>query len=109
MKLRLIRLYRQLLAFLPSALPFGLAEFEAWAADIIFTYNLPDNDSSRFMLSTMIQHAGPTECDKPKRYFGRSARKAGANQIAAQIMYDLKMKRNAEEAAAKAAAEVIPA
>jgi hypothetical protein len=103
MKLKLKRLLAQLLAFIPRALPFGLTEFETWSARIIFTYDLPDNDSTRWALATMIQHCGATEATKPDRYFGRCARKGGANQVSAYIMQSLKQKQKDEEAARLAA------
>lgn len=96
---------KRLLAFIPSPLPFGAAEFETWASDIIYTYDLPDNDSFRWSLATMIQHCGATEATKPKRYFGRCARKGAANQVANWVMVELKEKQKAAEAAAKAEAE----
>ena len=98
------RLIKQITAWIPTALPFGVTEFEEWASDIIWTYSLPDNDSTRFMLATMILHSNSTESTKPKRYFGRSARKSGSNQVAAYIMDTLKAKQKAE-ATAQAEAE----
>lgn len=99
MKTTFKRAFFKVLAFVPTALPFGLDEFNTWADRIIFTYDLPDNDSSRWALATMIQHCGATEATKPMRYFGRCARKGGANQVSAYVMQTLKMKQKAEEEA----------
>lgn len=93
------RTLKKLLAFFPSPLPFGAAEFEAWASDIIFIYELPDNDSMRWSLATMIQHCDATASTKCKRYFGRVARKGGANQVAGWIMQQLKVKQQEEQRA----------
>lgn len=94
---KLKRAIYQLLAFFPTALPFGVHEFEVWASKIIFTYDLPDNDSSRWALATMILHSGATEATKPNRYFGRCARKGGANEVANYTMVTLKNKQKAAE------------
>lgn len=91
-------LYR-LLSFLPSALPVGMTQFQVWADKIIFAYNLPDNDSSRFALATMILHAASTDAYKPKRYFGLCALKSMSNQIAGGVLQDLKQKQQERIAA----------
>lgn len=83
----------------PAPLPRGMEEFETWSNALIVTYDLPDNDSIKFALATMILHLGPTECDKPKRYFARAVLKGMAAQVASAVMYNLKEKQKAEEAA----------
>ncbi len=88
-----IKTYNKILGFIPTHLPVGMTEFEAWAKRVIHTYDLPQNDSSKFALATMILHAGSTEAKKAIRYFGLSARKSMANQVAAQVMQDLKTKQ----------------
>jgi len=100
---RVKKAFYKLVAFVPRALPFGAKEFEVWASRIIFTYDLPDNDSSRWALATMILHSGATEATKPDRYFGRCARKAGANEVANYTMMTLKKKQQDAEAARLAA------
>lgn len=87
----------------PSALPVGVTEFEAWASDIVTTYNFPDNDSLRFTLASMILALGPTRAYRSKFYFYLSVRSSMAKQIASHMMYDLKEK---QKAAAAAAAQV---
>lgn len=100
------RAFYQLLGFIPTALPFGVYEFELWASRIIFTYDLPNNDSTRWALATMILHSGQTEATKPIRYFGRCARKGGANEVANYTMVTLKNKQKvAEEARLEALAQ----
>jgi hypothetical protein len=101
------RLLRKLFFYLPSALPRGMSEFEGWAKDIIDTYQLPDNDSVRFALATMILHSGQTEAFKPKRYFALTALKGMSSQVAHGAMQELKEKQArliAEEQKSKAEA-----
>lgn len=93
----------KVLFLFPSSLPVGMTEFKSWMDSIIQTYAIPDNDSSRFALATMILHLSSTISSKPKVHFARSMRKAMANQVAAAVMQDLKAKQQAAiDAEAKA-------
>lgn len=103
-----MKLLKRLRALLPSKLPQGMSEFDAWADDILDIYNLPNNDSTKFALATAIMHIGATECYKPKEYFGRTLLKGAATQIAYAKMNEMKerqavrAKEEAEAAARKA-------
>lgn len=77
----------------PTKLPQGMTEFDAWANDISNVYGLPSNDSVKFALATMVLHAKSTDAYVPKHYFGMSALKSAANQVAAGVMQDLKQKQ----------------
>lgn len=93
---------------LPTRLPAGIAEFDAWANDVIQLAGAPNNDSVKFSLAVMILHAGQDEDALPKNLFAKRLRKAMANQVVSQIINDLKAKQDAEqEALKKQAAEVI--
>lgn len=105
------KLIKKFMASFPSPLPFGMAEFEVWAKDIILISNLPDNDSTRFALASAIMHYPSSNKDNtkafskvPKAFFGNILRKGGANQVAAGVMQQLKDKQRAAEEAAKEAA-----
>jgi hypothetical protein len=115
-----MKFLRKLLAYRATPLPFGVTEFEAWASDIIYLFDLPDNDSIRFSLASTIMHYPSANKENtkafakaPKAFFGNMIRKTAANQVAGFIMQELKAKqqaeatkqKEAEEAAAKAAAE----
>lgn len=95
----------------PQKLPQGVEEFHAWAESIIAQYNLPDNDSVKFMLATMILHAKEDASYLSKEWFGLRALKSAANQVAAGVMQDLKEAQaariKAETEAAKPAALTI--
>lgn len=97
------------LSAFPTALPRGLTEFNLWSQSIIDTFGLPDNDSVRFMLATMVLHLDSTSAYKPKLYFGFAALKSMSNQVAAYVVQEEKRKQQerieAEKAAAKQQAE----
>lgn len=103
---KLKKFVKRQLARLPSRLPQGMAEFDAWVADIVATYDdLPttDLDSLKFVLSTVIMHIGPTEANKSKAYFVSHLRTAAAKQVAGNVFHEIKTKQ--KEAQAKAAQE----
>jgi hypothetical protein len=106
-KNNVVRTIKQLLGLLPSKLPTGVSEFNAWAQDIIDTYDLPTKDveSIRFTLSTIIMHLGPQAAYKAKFYFVLVLRASAAKQVAGQIFTDIKLAQKAAEEAAKKASE----
>ncbi len=111
------------LAFFPSRLPIGDAQFEKWFINICYIYDLPQNDSVRFALSTMAMHVAPKNKQGfvdgivnqggpyyvPKRYFGLTALKGAVSQTAHQQMADCKTRQDernkAQAEADKKAAE----
>lgn len=84
-------------------LPQGVTEFDKWSQSIVDIYNLPDNDSVRFMLATMILHAKESDNKLPLKYFGVRAQKSAANQVAAGVMQELKERQKQQVEAAAAA------
>jgi hypothetical protein len=60
----------------------------------------------RFTIATMIWHLSPTESSKSKEYFASALIKAAANQVAGQVINELKAKQLAAEEEAKKAAEI---
>lgn len=106
MKSLLVKLHRAvrlLKAYIPSRLPSGMAEFEAWSNDIIDLYGAPKNDSIRFALATMILHCDALDAYKSKHYFGLNVLKGMSNQVASGVMHELKKKQEADRAAEAAA------
>lgn len=101
--------FRKLFSRFPSKLPIGMTAFDTWSQSIIDTFSLPNNDSTRFALATMILHVPAEGFYKPKAYFARLVLKSMSNQIAGGVMQDLKNKQieraKAEEEAAKQLAE----
>lgn len=85
---------------IPTKLPQGITEFEAWASSIIQHYKMPDNDSIRFALAVSILHLPSTASHMPKHFFGKTLLKGAASQVAGGVMQDLKDKQKAEATAA---------
>lgn len=95
--------------YVPTPLPVGITEFEAWASSIITTYNFPDNDSVRWALAVKVLHLGETSAYKAKRYFYLTMHKSMANQVVSQVIQDLKIKDQQQRAAAQAAEQAAAA
>ncbi len=81
-----------------ESLPIGLSEFDAWAAKIIARAGIPDNDSTRFALSTMVLYVEQSVDSVPADYFVSRLRKGAANQTVSQVMQDLKEKQEKQKA-----------
>lgn len=77
----------------PSPVPVGMAEFDTWASDIIDTYSLPDNNSIKFALATMIMHSGPTDAFKSKHYFMLMVKASMSKQIASAQFQEIKLRQ----------------
>lgn len=97
------------LAYFPTALPVGMTRFNAWSAQLIDLYDLPNNDTSKWVLACMVINLEGTKKTPayyvPNRYFGLAARKAMANEVAGAVMRDIKDKQDAERKAATKSAE----
>jgi hypothetical protein len=93
--------------FFPTSLPVGMTAFNKWSDNIISTYDMPDNDSSRFVLSVLIQQAPYASCRYSDRYFANRFWKGASNQVAAEVIQTLKNKQTSEIAAATAAAKAL--
>ena len=108
MRLILIRT----LSYVPTRLPVGLAEFNAWADSIIGLLgpgfdNVPKDDLY-FVLATIVMHLPSGKDSVPKAYFVRSIRKGAANQVAGQIFQEVKKRQAEQEAKKQAEATAIP-
>jgi len=97
--LKVKRILKQIAGLLPSALPNGVAAFEAWASDIEQTYQLPtaDKDSIRFALASVVMHLGPQTAYKSKLYFALTLKAGAAKQVAGQTFHDIKERQKAAE------------
>jgi len=95
------RFFSLLLSLIPTPLPLGMAEFDAWAEDVIAlgAFPITDKDSIKFAMATMIMHLGPQSAFKPKFYFVLSVRAGAAKQIAAGKFQEIKAKQQAEATA----------
>ena len=93
---------KRVLAKMPTRLPQGLTEFEAWVNDI---YELSGTvmtlDSARFALATTIINLPPTANRRPKSYFVQVLQKGSASEVAAYVFHDIKQKQKAAFEAAQ--------
>lgn len=103
--LKIKKFARLLAAFAPSALPIGMTAFTDWADDIIDLYDLPNNDSIRFSLASMVMHLGPTSAFKPKFHFFLMVRAGMAKQIASANFQEIKFRQQAAYEAQQKAAQ----
>lgn len=79
-------------SFLPSKLPTGMTDLELFIDSILTTYQLPENDTFRGAVCTMILHLAPDSTWKPKRHFAKAILKSMANQVAYEQMQRYKEK-----------------
>lgn len=85
---------KRLLSRLPTKLPVGMTEFNAFADAIIeLSGNYADQDSMRFAVASMIIHADARYGALPKHYFVVRLRKSAANQVASQVFQEIKTKQ----------------
>ena len=79
-------------------LPLGKQEFDDFVARI--KSSIPPlqgltDESLRFTLATMILRLGPQDSHKDDLYFAKSIMKAGANEVAAAVIQELKSSQEA--------------
>lgn len=101
-------LLKRILSYLPSKLPTGLSEFEAWVKSIMeLTGQIADETSMKFALASILIHADAKHGSLPKKYFVNRLVKSAANQVASQVFQDIKTQQVAAQVeAAKSSAEV---
>lgn len=106
-------LLKRLMSYIPTQLPVGVSEFDAWAQDIMdLAGPMADEDSMKFVIASSLLHI-PIKKDGfavnriAKSRFVASLRKGGSNQVASQVFSDIKEKqaRKAQEKQAQEAAQ----
>lgn len=102
----ILKFFKRILAHIPTKLPQGVQEFHAWADHILDLYNMPNNDSTKNALATMVLHLPSTVAHKAMAFFGRALMKSASNQVVYQVSMDIKAAR---EAAMKAEQEATTA
>lgn len=85
------------LKFMP--LPMNIPEFNEWSTRIINQACLPTKnlDTQKFALASMIMESGPDAFMRPDEYYVNRLRKAASDQVALQVISDLKEKRVKEQ------------
>lgn len=78
-----------------KALPMNVPEFIEWSDRIIEKAQLPTKnlETQRFALAGMILQTAPTEFFRPDEYYIDALRKTAADQLAMQVIEDLKRER----------------
>lgn len=88
---------KQMLAYIPTHLPVGKTAMHEFYDDIIeLSGKYADINSMKWVLSTKIMQLDQNVSKKSKMFFVKILRKAAANQIASDIVLDIK---NAQQAA----------
>lgn len=96
-------LLKRILSYIPTPLPVGATEFDAWAASIIqLTGQYAEDTSMRFAIASILIHADSKKGSLSKHYFIARLRKSAANQVASQVFQDIKLKQDAAQKAAQA-------
>lgn len=99
---KLSTLVKRILSYLPSKLPVGLPQMEAYLDSVVdLVGNIADPDSIRWVVCNEIMRLKSTQDTVRKSYFVNVIRKYAANQLAAHIVNELKAKQAAQQEAAK--------
>lgn len=103
------------LSYIPTRLPLGMSEFNAWSDSIVeLTGPIADADSLKWVIANEIMRLNPGRDKVAKRLFVKLLRKYAANQIAAGFVMELKQKQEQkkqqelEQQKAAEAAQVSP-
>jgi len=87
---KLRNVLKHLLSFYPTALPVGMSDFKPWGDSILNLSRCPNNETTQGALAVMVLHLGPTECNKPKRYFIKAMNMGAAKEIAHAVFQQIK-------------------
>lgn len=107
--LKIKRLLNKVLFAIPSKLPVGMAEFDAWADSIIDTYDLPagvPKDQFKFVLADHVINTNSNTFLISRFKFAIALRMAASKQIAGAVFTQIKEDQKrlmAEKAAAEQA------
>jgi hypothetical protein len=92
-------LKRHFLHRIPTPLPIGKSAFENWAADILDVNDVPNKDDYKHALAAMIIQAPVGQYLRAKRSFVKALRKSQANQVAVEVMKEIRQREKEQEAA----------
>lgn len=92
---------------MPTKIPTGMAEFEAWSDSIIDLVGpIANRQDLKWVLAVSVLHMGETAAFVPKRYFVKRILKGAANQVVSQVVQDIKNAKQKEIEEQQAAAAV---
>lgn len=95
---------QQGLGVFPKQLPTTAAQFNDYFSLLVDVYGVPCLPSYRQTFATMIMHLDQTKAHKSPRFFAKAIKKAQANQIAYEVIDEL---RKADAEAKKAAVQAL--
>lgn len=80
-------------------LPMNMPQFNEWSQRIIRQAGLPTEnlETQQFALAGMIMQSDPTQFFRPDEYYVNCLRKAASDQLAMQLIEDLKIARAKRE------------
>lgn len=82
--------FKVLRGYFPEALPLNAEWMKRFTEDILTTYGLPDMPSYRQAIGTVVMHLGQQTNYKSKHFFAKTVRKAISNQLAYEMLQELK-------------------
>jgi len=86
-----------ILAYLPSKIPTGMTEFNAWLDSIVKLVGpIADDRSLKWVISNEVMRLPSGKDSVPKMLFVKVLRKFAANQLAAATVNNLKAEQDAE-------------
>lgn len=95
--LKLKKIATKLLHFFPHQLPVGVTAFNKLFQSLTATYDFPDASSYKHAVASSIMHLGQTTDSKAPRFFAKTIRKAMANQIAYNVIEEIRVLDKAEQ------------
>lgn len=88
---KITRPFRLLRGRFKEPLPIHVYDFEKYCDSFFPLYRLADNDNTRFVLASMIQHLGPNIARASRHYFSVCIYKFLANECAFNFMQKQKL------------------
>lgn len=88
---KLKTLLQLILGFFPTPVPIGMTTYKAWTDSIISLYGLPDNNSVRWAIASVVLHLGPQAAFRSKFFFYCTIRAGAAKQIAGAVFQEIKV------------------
>lgn len=82
-----------------ESIPLGLTDFNAFSADVLRIYEIPDMPSYRHAIATMVMHMGEAQVKIRKRDVALRLKKAMANQIAYAVIEQIRNEEKVKAAA----------
>lgn len=79
-------------------IPVGLTDFKSFSNKVLDTYSIPNLPSYHHAIASMVQHLGPQTTAVKKYWLARSIRKAMCNQVAFEVIQQIKEEQKAKDA-----------